>query len=468
MTQDLETSFSGRTVNVGDRVTGKVVKITGSVAFVDFGSRSQGYIQLSEFRDAEGNLNVAEGLEVEAEVVNTRSGVELSHKKARESEVQDQLKKAWKAGESVEGRIVATNKGGFEVRVLGVRAFCPASQLAERFIKEPAREVGKTYDFKITAWSDKGLVLSRRGLIEERRQQDNERVKVGDRLQGRVTQLQDFGAFVDLGEGIEGMVHVSEISHARIAHPREKVNVGDAIEVEVIKLDAEKGRIGLSMKALETDPRAQINAERAQFVDGLSVGQVIEGKVERIQPFGAFVNLAPGIDGLLHVSGLSATERVNDPAEKLTAGQTVQVVIERIEKEKGRIALVTPEVWEARKPVPLTLKVGDVVKGVVKRHEKYGVFLEVAPRVQGLMPVQESATERNTEMSRAFPLETEVEVKVIEIEEGEKLRIRLSRKAMLTNEEDQAYDNWRKQANSQPASKSMGTFGDLLKDFLKK
>ena len=241
----LETSYSARTAKEGDLVVGRVVKVTGSIAFVDYGGRNQGYIQLSELKDAEGNLTVAEGDEVRAQIISTRGAVQLSYRKAQVGEAIETLKDAFRNQKPVQGEIIAMNKGGFEVRLEGVRAFCPRSQIGNRFLTEPADEVGKTYDFRITEFKDaKSIVVSRRALLESQRAEVqaniSDAIRVGDRLQGTVTQLKDFGAFVDLGNGIEGLIHVSEISHERIGSPAEVLALGDAVEVEVVRVEAEK------------------------------------------------------------------------------------------------------------------------------------------------------------------------------------------------------------------------------------
>lgn len=460
----LETSFSGRTIKPGDLVAGTIVKITGSVAFVDFGARSQGYIQLSELRGPDGELQVQDGDTVQAEVVSTRSGVELSYRKARDSQVLNALRDAWKSQTPVDGRIVGVNKGGFEVRVEGIRAFCPATHLTGRQLSEPAREVGNTYAFRITEFSEtKGLVVSRKDVLEAERRHAREvlteRIKVGERLQGTVTHLKDFGAFVDIGEGVEGMIHVSEISHARVNHPSDALKVGEAVEVEVLRVEPQKGRVALSMKALESNPFRDYVREK-------KVGDTVTGTVDRLQDFGAFVKLAEGVDGLLHISGISATERVENPADVLAVGQALELVIEKIDRERERIGLLTPEVAEAKKPVDISVKVGDIVKGPVTRVEKYGVFIEIADRLVGLCPNPEMATDRNADHRRMFPIGTELEVKVVEVDRH-KGRVRLSRKALLNADEEKAMADYkRKQKEEVP--KALGTFGDLLKDFLNK
>ncbi len=456
----MPTSFSGRTPKVGDLVSGKIVKITGNVAFVDYGGRSEGYIELGELRDAEGNLAYGEGDAIEAAVVNVRGAVQLSARQAQAGKVKQELQAAWKSQSPVEGRIVAVNKGGFEVRVQGIRAFCPLSQIAEHFLREPAREVGKTYTFIITEFGDgKSLVVSRRPLIEAEkkamRETLNERIKVGERLQGKVTQVKDFGAFVQLEEGVEGLIHVSEISHERIGHPRERFSEGDAVVVEVIKIDTARGRVGLSTKALEDNPFKT-------FVEGVKVGDTVTGTVDRIQDFGAFIKLAEGVDGLLHVSGIS-TERIGHPSEALEMGQELELVIEKIERDRQRIGLVSAAVAEKRKPVDITVKVNDIVKGKVQKVERFGVFLELDGGAVGLIPNGEMDTDRGADHLRMFPVGTELEVAVIEVDK-KRGRVKLSRKAMKTAAERQAIADYKKREN---APQSLGSFGDLLKDFLK-
>ena len=456
----LETSYGGRTPKEGDIVIGRLVKVTDSVAFMDFGARSQGYIRLAEIKDDQGNLIVNEGDEITAKILSARGAIELSYKQAQQGQAIGDLRESWKSQTPVSGRIVNVNKGGYEVRINGVRAFCPNSQLATHFIQEPAREVGNEYDFMITEFGDgKSIVVSRRVIIENQRAalRDtlNDRIRVGDRLQGTVTRLQDFGAFIDLGDGIEGLVHVSEISHERVNTPAEKLNVGEAVEVEVIRVEADKGRVGLSIRRLQSDPWTD-------FVAAHPVGSTLTGNVVRLQDFGAFVSVAPGIEGLLHVSAISAESRINHPQEVLTGGQDIEVVIEKIELDRRRVGLMTPEVAEARKPIEMAAKVGDVVKGLVTRVEKYGVFLEFEPKVVGLIPNAEMATTRGADHRRMFPVGTELEVKILEVEKNRN-RIRLSRKALHENDEAEAMREYREKHAS---PNSLGSFGDLLKDFL--
>ncbi|MEE2757251.1 MAG: S1 RNA-binding domain-containing protein [Myxococcota bacterium] len=459
--KDLQTSFSARGHRKGDIVTGSIVKITDSVAFLDYGARSEGYIRLTELKDQAGELLVSEGDTVNAVIVSAQGAVELSYKAAQANQALAELGASWKSQSPVEGKITGVNKGGYEVRIDGARAFCPASQLAFGFIDEPAREVGKTYEFLVTEFDGgKSIVVSRKLLLENRKKEAqsvmSDRLKVGDRLQGKVTEIRDFGAFVDLGDSIEGMVHVSEISHQRVNHPNEKLNVGEAIDVEVIRIDINKAQVALSMRRLEADPWAD-------FAQKHEIGESIGGLVSSLETFGAFVTLAPGVEGLLHVSAISAEKRLNHPSDVLEAGQDIDVIIEKIDRDRRRISLVTPEVAEKRKPVEITVKQGQIVKGPVVRVERFGVFIEVEPNVQGVIPNAEMNTQRGADHRRLFPIGTELEAKIVELDQ-KRGRIRLSRRALEEHDEQEALAEY---AKSQETPGSLGSFGDLLKDFLK-
>ncbi|MGK0362004.1 MAG: small subunit ribosomal protein S1 [Bradymonadia bacterium] len=460
--EPVNAGFAGRTVRVGDIVVGRIVKITGNVAFVDYGARSEGYIELGELRNADGTLSIEEGLELEAEVVQTRGAIKLSTKKVQATKSLAGIEEAWKNQTPIDGKIVGVNKGGYEIRLGGVRAFCPNSQLAERFVREPLTEVGKTYPFIISEYGKgKSIVVTRRPLLVKEKTERSTvitgDVTVGETRQATVTRLQPFGAFCDIGAGLEGLLHVSEISHTRINHPRDLINEGDAIEVKIIRVDKEKGRIALSIKAMTEDPWST-------FVATLKPGQALKGKVERLQDFGAFINIAPGIDGLMHVSVIS-TNRIEHPSEVLTVGEEIDVVVEKVDSERKRISLMAPDVAETRKPVDLTFKVGDKVKGKVHKVEGFGVFLDV-DGIVGLIPNGEMDTERGADHTRMFPVGTELEVKVLGIDKGRQLRIRLSRKALKFHDEEIAMKEYRDKQKAAPAS--LGTFGDLLQGFLKK
>lgn len=448
---------------MGERLSGHISKITGNVAFIDFGRATQGYVELSELKDEAGQVTMKEGDPIEVEVIGTKGALRLSHKRVKAAAQLDVVKAAFEAKQPLQGRVVGLIKGGFEVDLHGVRAFLPSSQVAERFVKDQAQFLGQTFDVLVTDLGDgKRPVVSRRAVLEGEKAQTRQklagRLQVGSRLQGKVTRIADFGAFVDIGDGVEGLVHVSEMSHDRVNHPREVVKVGDAIEVQVLKYDAEGDKISLSMRALLEDPWTK-------YARSLETHQRLKGTVARLQPFGAFVNLAPGVDGLMHVSGISAEQKVEKPEDVLQVGQEIEVVVDRIDFDKQRIGLVSAEVFDQRGATPVTrVEVGQVLKGTVVKVESFGVFLELGPRVTGLIPNGEMDTERNADHRRMFPLGTELQVKVVEVDK-KRNRIRLSRKALKDDEEAAAMRDYRAK---EKVPEKLGSFGDLLKDFLKK
>jgi small subunit ribosomal protein S1 len=478
MSQLMETSFAGRTTSVGDVVSGKIVKITGEAAFVDYGAKSEGMVNLAELRDETGALAHDVGATIDLVVAETKGYVRLSFRDAQAGKARVALKEAWKKQEPVRGKVVGTNKGGYEIRIDGVRAFCPLSQLADRFVQDPQSMVGQEFEFRITEWDDaKGAVVSRRALIEVEREKSREalsgRFNVGDLLQGHVTQLRDFGAFVDLG-GVEGLIHVSEMGKKRVKHPSERLKVGDAVEVTVVKLEADKGRIALRLKDGENDADPW-----ADFVKTIEPGTRLQGKVARIQSYGAFVTIAPEVDGLLHVSAITTARRIESPAEIIQVGQELEVVVEGVDLQKNRIALCTVEVYEKRgagAPV-VHFEVGQIVKGRVSRVERFGLFIDIGPRTSGLLPMSELDHDRSSRAEDLYPIGTEVESKIIEIEDvmveakdgkkgGMRKKIRLSRKALKGDSEQEDFRAWRQQ-QSADQKRSTATFGDLFAAKLK-
>ena len=337
-----------RGVKVGETVSGTVISIGADSVFVDLGGKSEGVLDLDQVCDREGNVTVSVGDTVEARVVEAggRSGsVILRRQMGRGPEARSELVQAFEHQIPVEGTVSATNKGGFEVQVAGVRAFCPVSQIDIRFVEDPEVFLGQKLSFRITKLeAGRGgrpnIVLSRRALLEEERAEQAEetraRLEVGAVLRGVVTSVKDYGAFVDLG-GIEGMLHISELGHSRVEHPSEVLRQGQSLEVQVVKIeqtgDAKRPeKIGLSLKSLERDPWDDVVAR-------LGPGSSVSGAVVRIQPFGAFVELAPGVEGLIHISEMGAGRRLNSPREVVSVGQNVEVTVLSVDQDKRRIGL---------------------------------------------------------------------------------------------------------------------------------
>ena len=329
-------------VAVGDEVSGVIVKVEDENSFVEYGSRDEAIIRTSELKGPDGEMRYKVGDPIAAFVVATGDEVQLSRGLSRQDAQADLLYQAYKAGLPIEGRVDAVNKGGLGVTIEGdVRGFCPISHIDTQYVENAEEYRGQTLTFKIIEFRHQGrvIVLSRRALIEA--EQDKaaglvrSQLKNGAQLAGKVTRLESFGAFVDLGSGVEGLVHVSEISHRRVGHPQEVLAVGQQIQVAVLRTKdlgkRRKERISLSIKALEKDPWQEI---KEQF----SVGTVATGKVDGLESFGAFVELAEGVRGLVHVSEI-ADRRIGHPREVLSLEEEVKVVVLEVDLRRQRLRL---------------------------------------------------------------------------------------------------------------------------------
>ena len=340
MLAELEgTKSKKKKVKTGDIVSGKVISIGQTSVFVDVGGKAEGHLDRSQVSDAEGKLLVKVGDTVEARVVGDEGGVLSLRVKlgGRGPEVRAELQQAAELGIPVEGVVTEVVKGGVSVDVAGVRGFCPASQMDARFVEDLSVYVGQRLSFRVTRYEPRNLVLSRRALVEEEKQklavETRKKLEPGVVLRGKVISFKPFGAFVDIG-GMEGMLHVSELGHSRVDRPEDVLSVGQEIDVVVLKIEpGEKGeRISLSLKALANDPWQDT-------ARGFTEGQRVKGTVTRLQPFGAFVEIAPGVEGLVHVSELGANRRINHPKEVVSVGQEVEAVVLQIDTEKRRIGL---------------------------------------------------------------------------------------------------------------------------------
>jgi small subunit ribosomal protein S1 len=333
---------------VGDSVRGRVTSLGQETAVVEIaGGAGDGMIGLDELRDEDGNLTVKVGDEIEARVVETmgkKGCVVLRRSVARGPEARAELTQAAELGLTVEGTVTAVNKGGVEVTVAGVRGFCPISQLDIRHVPDAAEYVGHKYQFRVTRYDvdrrGANLLVSRRALLEEEARGRAEKVRskivVGAVLPGVVSTIKDFGAFVDLG-GIDGMLHVSELGHSRTTRPSDVLAVGQRLDVQILRIEKTDDpkrpeRISLSLKSMARDPWEDV---RTQFPSGTQLA----GKVVRIEPFGAFVELAPGVEGLLHASELGAGKQVRHPREVCKVGDSLTVTVLALDHERRRISL---------------------------------------------------------------------------------------------------------------------------------
>ena len=351
----------------GQLLRGVVVLIGRDVVFVDVGGKSEATMDLAELRDEDGQPTVEVGATIEAVVVSTSDGIKLSHKLAQGAATRRELEGAYRAQLPVEGRVEKANKGGYEVRVGGQRAFCPISQIDTRFTADPEAHVGQLYTFRIIEYKEAGrdLVISRRALLEEEEREQEAEVRKtivpGADLPGRIASVRPYGAFVDLGGGIQGLLHVSEMGWSRVSDPTTVVQPGDAVTVRVLGVDDEKGKISLGMKQLQTDPWDAVGQSYAS-------GQRLTGTVTRVLEFGAFIELQPGIEALAHLSTFPPSGKRNEWKDTVTVGATVAVEILTMDLERKRIGVAVIETDSA--PV-LTIEAGAQVTAI-REVEEHG------------------------------------------------------------------------------------------------
>jgi len=324
----------------GDKLTGKIIQIDGPDAFVDCGLRNELPIAVKELKDPDGEMKSQVGDEITAYVQDTPDGLKLTLAVNLREAGHEALTAAYAAGTPVQGKVGSTNKGGFSVDLNGTRAFCPFSQIDVRRADNPDIFVGQTYQFKILELSEDGrnIVVSRRALLQADReaqaQATRESLTLGDNLEGIVTRLVPFGAFVDIG-GIEGLVHISQISHQRVGDPADVLKEGQTVKVKVLEIQnlgmGRSERISLSIKALATDPWPET-------ASSMVPGQDVIGRVTRLVDFGVFVELTPGVEGLIHISEL-ANRRVIHPREVLNEDEEINVRILDVDLDRRRISL---------------------------------------------------------------------------------------------------------------------------------
>jgi small subunit ribosomal protein S1 len=379
-----------RTVKPGGVVKGRVVGITSTHVLIDVGYKSEGQIPVQEFMDRQGNVQVKVGDDVDVYFDSSEGengGIVLSRQRAESMKVWEKIEKAFNEGEGIQGHIIGKVKGGFKVDV-GVPAFLPGSHVDIRPSRNLDRFIGTTDRFAVVKYNRArgNVVVSRRALLEkERNSLKQEILKVleeGVILEGTVKNITGYGAFVDLG-GIDGILHISDMSWGRISHPSEIVQVGDKIKVVVLKFDPEKERISLGMKQLTPDPWQTVAEKYA-------LGSRIQGKVISLMDYGAFVELESGIEGLIHISEMSWTRKIAHPSKLLDIGQTVEVVVLNVDPGHRRISLGLKQVmanpWEeAKEKYP----VGSVVKGPVRNVTDFGIFVGIEEGIDGLVHISD-------------------------------------------------------------------------------
>lgn len=331
----------------GQKVKAEIVRISGTWIFIDLGGKSEGALPVEELKDGEGNLAVSEGDTIEVYFLGIERNEKIFTTKIGGAASKAHLEEACRSGVPVEGTIKKEVKGGYEVNIAGnVRAFCPYSQLDIKRVQDPEQFIEQQFPFRIIEYKENGrnIIVSRRAILEAERQEQKEKLQetlqVGQTVTGTITSIRDFGAFVDIG-GLEGLIPISEISYGRISDIHSTLEEGQQVEVAVMKLDWENDRFSFSLKDTLPDPWDTCD---------LQEGTVLTGTVARLMNFGAFVTLAPGIDGLVHISNLGAGRRINHPREVVKEGDILEVRILSIDLDNKRVSLSLPEQESEEKP----------------------------------------------------------------------------------------------------------------------
>jgi small subunit ribosomal protein S1 len=406
---------SFREFKEGQIVKGRILEVRPREVLVDIGYKSEGAISLSEFDDSE-DLQVGDEVEVLIlRLENDEGSVILSKEKAAYRQNWEKIVKVFQGDGLIKGKVKAVVKGGLTVNI-GVEAFLPGSQIDVVPPKDLQQFVGNTYDFKIVKINDdrKNVVLSRRELIEaeraEKRQRFMDTIKVGSTVKGIVKNLTDFGAFIDL-DGMDGLLHITDMTWGRLGHPSELVKVGQELDVVVLDINKEKERVSLGLKQTQKNPWEETE-------NRFPVGSKVKGKITNLVPYGAFVEIEEGVEGLIHVSELSWTKRITRPSDVLTVGQEVEAVVLGVNKEEQKISLgvrqLEPNPWDE---IEHRYQIGRQVKGTVRNLTAYGAFVELEEGIDGMIHVSDmSWTKKVNHPSEVLKKGDELEAVVIDID----------------------------------------------------
>jgi small subunit ribosomal protein S1 len=544
--QMLEESLSARKVQTDEVAQGRIIQITADYVIVDVGCKSEGQIPIEEFKDADGNMTVKVGDKVDVFIEgweNETGMMPLSKDKADRMRVWDTVSKVYDDDGLIEGKIVSKIKGGLAVDV-GLKAFLPGSQIDLHPVRDLDRLIGQTLQFKILKLSKKrgNIVLSRRAILEKEREslrsetlknieegsivkgtvknitdygvfidlggvdgllhvtdiswgritsprdyfnigdvtdvkilsfdRENQRVAlgfkqmktnpwelvqqtyaIGNRVSGKVVNITNYGAFIELEEGVEGLIHISEMSWTKkVKHPSQLISIGDVVEAVVLDVDVARKRISLGLKQLEPNPWSVIE-------ERYPVGTVVEGKIKNITDFGIFIGLDEGIDGLVHISDISWIQKIKHPAEVYKKSDMVKAVVLSIDKENERFSLgikqLEPDPWEE---VPKKYRRGQVVKGMITNITDFGIFLEIEEGIEGLVHVSEIAEDKAQNLKDFAKVGEPLEVLIISIDKRNR-KIGLSLRELRQAQEEFAMKGYLAQQESSPNA----TLGDVLR-----
>ncbi|HOO40387.1 MAG TPA: 30S ribosomal protein S1 [Syntrophales bacterium] len=414
-------------VQFGEIVTGKVIQITNDVVMVDVGWKTEGHIPIKELKDSEGNISLKVGDEIEILVDrrDAEGNLILSRDKAAKLKVWDDIKQAFDQNTLISGVIVERVKGGLSVDI-GIQAFLPGSQVDIRPVRDLDKYVGQSMMFNILKYDRKrnNVVLSRRAILEAEREEEKkktlENLEEGKIVEGIIKNITDYGIFIDLG-GVDGLLHVTDMSWGRMTRPSDAFSKGDPIKVKVLSFDREKERVSLGLKQLMDNPWDTITAR-------YPVGSIVAGKVVNLTDYGVFVELEPGVEGLVHISEMFWTREIKHPSKVLSLGQEINVMVLDINSELKRISLglkqTTTNPWEALKQ---KYPEGSVLKGVIRNITNFGIFVGVEEGIDGLIHVSDiSWRHRVVHPSEMYKKGQAIEAVVLNIDpENEKFSLGL-------------------------------------------
>jgi small subunit ribosomal protein S1 len=474
--EDFATLFAAsaqtRRFQNGQTVDATIVAMGPEVAFVDVGAKGEATIDLDELKNDDGVVEAKIGDRIQATIVSTTGGVKLSRKLQRGAATRRQVEDAFRAGLPVEGKVDAQVKGGYTVSIAGLRAFCPGSQIDATREPDPSVHLGRVYTFRIIEYREDGrkFVVSRRALLEveqkERADEVRRTLSAGAVVTGRVVSVPAFGAFIDLGGGVQGLLHVSEMGWSRVNDPSQMFKPGDEITVKILRIESKSGedKIALGLKQLSDDPWSTVAQKYA-------IGQAADGRVTRIAEFGAFVELEPGVEALAHASTFPPTGRPGGWAKTISIGTSGTFEVLSVDPDKKRlgVAMIDPASSRAEGAAAARTAIapGARLTGKIERHEPFGIFVFLGPGVSGLLPLAETGVEKGGDLKKAFPIGANVDVIVTEADAAGR-RIRLSIKAIADAAEQAEVRDYAARADAAADSAGFGSLADKLRGALSK
>ena len=431
-----DTLVNIKQLEIGDKVVGEIINITDSYIFVTLGGKRDVYAEKQDYLDKSGNLTVKKGDTLEGYIVKDTETETLIARSLLSVNLNI-LHDAFEEKIPVNGKVQSMTKGGYIIDISGIKAFCPISHINDKIVIEPKKFMNKTYDFRIIDFKDKGrnIVVSRRKILDSEKKKLRKEIlkelKLDSVVDGVVTRLTNFGAFIDIG-GIDGLLHISQFSWGHIESPSEILNIGDEIKAKVIKIKGDK--ISLSMKALQENPVDAVLSELAE-------GDILTCKVVRNLSFGSFVEIKPGVEGLIPISELSRGRRINNPSEVVNEGDVVEAQVLRINLEDKKVSLslkaLQPDPWDI---IGETINEGDVVAGVIENVVNFGAFIKLSDGLTGLLPASKLKIAKVDLDSKNVG--EEFKVRVVKIDKAAK-RISLEPTTMPESFDDDK-DGWHK------------------------